>query len=247
MTTIHPAVSKSLECSGVTLILVGQGARLIGTNNSRADYRERPQSQFGLNYSLFMARTKVTWAQFAKVGLGDRSVQDSDDTPVIVTWTQANAFCERFRTVLEKQTGQRWLVRLPREAEWEYAACYGRDPQEDYWPQARYRTPDDLFVHAWFAGNSKGLKKHPVAQLKENPAGLYDMLGEVEEWCDGWYTESVTDMLRFGWKAEITNSLRPIRGSNSTVSEDDCRPSRRVGNYANVPYCGFRIVVLPTN
>ena len=91
----------------------------------------------------------------------------------MVSWDEAVEFCK----TLSQKTGR--AVSLPTEAQWEYAARGGTTgPQYD-----------DLDAIAWYTNNSGG-KMHRVGQKKPNSFGLYDMLGNVWEWCSDWYGES---------------------------------------------------------
>jgi len=252
----------TIECGGVTLILVPKGERVIGTNNSRAMPQERPACLYRLDKVLYIGQTEVTVAQCRALLHGIPFEDLPLDAPALVEWKEAKKFCARFQDLLEHETGRRWEVRLPWEAEWEYAARYGRPPMEDWWPTAIGEgwfgeENYGLWDHAWFAANSEGKLVHPVAQKKPNPLGLYDMLGNVPEWCEGYLTTSVTTMLKemgkpdsafspqssYYYGADGFNWLcRPARGDGGLcATEDDCRPSSRMPHST----VGFRIVALP--
>jgi len=178
--------------------------------------------------------------------------QKESELPAVVRWEQADAFCEEFGRLLEEKTGRQWECRLPREAEWEYAACYGQPPWLDWWPEGRLHSNHyNLLDHAWYEVNS-GSKRHAVGTKEPNPLGLYDMLGNEMEWCDGWLTDSVETMLSEGWKEDYPGTPRPggrmardrpRRGGGYLSTEDECRPSRRRGG-RDMPTT-FRVVALP--
>jgi formylglycine-generating enzyme required for sulfatase activity len=237
---IAPISISRFSVRDVEFLLIPAGSRCIGTNNSRSNPCERPQTLFALDYPLYLSRTKVTWGQFRSVMGWPAQLVGDPDEPAIATWTEANEFCQKLSKDLERSPiGGGWTARLPREAEWEYAACFGRDPMEDYWPRAAMGTPDDLTTHEWYDANSHG-SIHPVAKLLPNSAGLYDMLGDVEEWCDGWLTDSVTSML----KGEASDpKMRPVRGGSWAVPEQYCRPSIRTGGPER-GQSGFRVAVV---
>jgi formylglycine-generating enzyme required for sulfatase activity len=114
---------------------------------------------------FWMGQTEVTQAAFKKVMESDPSSFKGDQLPVeMVRWVQASSYCEKVG------------LRLPSEAEWEYAARAGT-------VGPRY---GDLEQIAWHSGNSSK-STHPVAQKVANAFGFHDMLGNVSEWVGGMY------------------------------------------------------------
>jgi len=125
-----------------------------------------------------------------------------------VSWKEAVEFCRR----LSRKEGKKY--RLPTEAEWEYA-CRARG-------SARYSFGDDfasLGDYAWYCGNSDS-RTHPVGQKKPNAWGLYDMHGNVWEWCADWYAED----------CYATSPPNDPAGPSSGVSR-----AVRGGSYGDVP------------
>jgi formylglycine-generating enzyme required for sulfatase activity len=236
-----------VECSGVTLLRVPEGKRLIGSNSSRAGKEEQPACIVEFVRPFYMSQTEVTERQYETVMQVELDRRVAGPThPLQLTWMEAAAFCEAFEALLEQQTGHEWTCRLPYEAEWEYAACYGRPPWEDWWPE----TPsvpvfNDPREYCWYGPNSDG-NLHPVATRKPNPLGLYDMLGNAEEWCGGRPTDSVPAMLSIGWKAssEQGRHMRPSRGGHYLVCEERIRPSYRSESHVMDGGC-IRVLALP--
>ena len=113
--------------------------------------------------------------------------------------------CQKFIERLNRITGKRY--RLPTEAEWEYAACGGNRSQG-----YEYSGGNDLSAVAWYAGNS-GDSTHPVGQKSPNELGLYDMNGNVEEWCQDWYGSYISGS-QTNPTGPSTGSDRVIRGSS---------------------------------
>lgn len=111
--------------------------------------------------------------------LGD-ALQNPKNPIIGISWYNAVAFCEW----LNQKTGKEY--RLPTEAEWEFAARGGTEEQYTKW--AGIDSESSLTAYAWLKNNSNS-KPHPVKQKQPNELGLYDMSGNVDEWCSNWYTE----------------------------------------------------------
>lgn len=119
-----------------------------------------------------MAETEVTQALWEAVMGYNPSCFKGENQPVEnVEWDD----CQTFIQVLNELTGEKF--RLPTESEWEYAAKGGREYE--------YSGSDSLDEVGWY-GNNSGKKTHPVKQKKPNVLGLYDMSGNVFEWCNDW-------------------------------------------------------------
>jgi len=131
-----------------------------------------------LSKPFHLGVTEVTQAQYEAVMGADPSEYKGATTPVeCVSWDDAAQFCRK----LSEKTGQ--AVRLPTEAEWEYACRAGTQTEFSFGDD-----PSALGDYAWHGGNS-GNYPHPVGQKKPNAWGLYDMHGNVHEWCADWHGE----------------------------------------------------------
>ncbi len=154
---------------------------------------------------------------------------------VAVSWYGARAYA----AWLSKKTGQNY--RLPTEAEWEYAARGGEKGALDHFLYAGSDKPDAV---AWHDGNSGG-GTHPVGQLQPNQLGLYDMSGNVYEWCaDDWhgnYDGAPTD--GSAWKSGGDSSRRVLRGGSWFNVAGYARVAFRNRNYSfnRHYYFGFRL------
>ena len=124
---------------------------------------------------FYIGKYEVTQAQWRAMMGSNPSLFKGDNLPVEqVSWND----CQEFIRKLNERTGL--TFRLPTEAEWEYAAR-GGNKSRGY----KYSGSNDIDQVAWWAGNSK-FTTHPVGQKAANELGLYDMTGNVSEWCSEW-------------------------------------------------------------
>lgn len=200
---------------------------------------EKPIHPVFLN-SFFISQFPITFDLY-DLYCEDTGIQKPNDNgwgrnnmPVInVSWEEATKFCEW----LSYKSGK--IYRLPTEAEWEYAARGGR-----YSNNYLFSGSNNLDEVAWHSTNSGG-KSHPVGLKKPNELGIYDMSGNVSEWCFDWYEED------FYKNSPLENPLGPengitkaYRGGNWGNNDDFCRVTTRgsflpTGQFKDI---GFRVV-----
>ncbi len=227
------------------MIKIPTGSFLMGTEEAevirlckeyKIDWFKKEMSQHRVNLQEFyLGKYPITQEQYqAIMGKNPSKFEDNPKNPVEkVSWNDAQEFCQK----LNEKTGKKY--RLPSEAEWEYACRAGT--------QTRYYFGDDekqLGEYAWYSENS-GSKTHPVGQKKPNNWGLYDMSGNVWEWCeDGWhenYENVPTDGTAWNENHSVTN-LRVLRGGSWGTSPGDCRSAYRTYSDNCSSYNGFRVV-----
>lgn len=178
----------------------------------------------------------VTQKDWKKLMGDDPSRFKGDDRPVEnVSWRDAQNFIIKLNKI-EKRGG----YRLPTEIEWEYA-CRAGDPS-DYFYENR---DEELGRYAWYDENSGGSTR-PVGRKKPNKWGLYDMLGNVWEWCsDRWHDDySGAPRENDVWESD-GDIFRVDRGGSWDSSADKCTPNCRDWNSPmdKAPYLGFRLVL----
>ena len=184
-----------------------------------------------------MGKYAITQAQYeAVMGNNPSHFQGNPQCPVEeVLWDNAVKFCEK----LSQQTGEK--VRLPSEAEWEYACRAGTSTEYYFGDNA-----NDLKDYAWYGENS-GSKTHPVGEKRPNGWGLYDMHGNVWEWCADNWTKDANQLPKDGkaFTNNNNNHSRALRGGSWYHSGINCRSADRNWVNADIRYndFGFRVVV----
>ena len=215
---------------GMKLKLIPAGEFLMGSpdTDKNGDDDEKAQHKVRITQPFCLGTTEVTQGQWESV-MGTRPwegkeyVEEGKDyAATYVTWDDAQEFC---RTLSEKE---RSTYRLPTEAEWEYACRAGTTTV--------YHFGDDasrLGDYAWFGDNACDVDEkyaHRVGQKNPNPFGLYDMHGNLWEWCHDWYDK---DYYAGSPLDDPTGpsggSTRVIRGGNWWLGAGSCRSAYRYG------------------
>ena len=209
------------------MVYVVGGTFQMGSNSGDSD--EKPIHTVTVS-SFYMDKTEVTQAEYRKVmGKNPSKFSGCDDCPVEnVSWHDANEYA--------KKVGKR----LPTEAEWEYAAR-GGNKSKGY----RYSGSNTISSVGWYDNNSDW-KTHPVAQKQPNELGLYDMSGNVWEWCSDWYgEESYSSSPQNNPQGPNSGEYRVLRGGSWGSLDGSCRVANRNGSDPGSRYydLGFRLVL----
>ena len=226
--------------SGIEMLLIPGGTFTMGCSASTS-YGclgdESPNHQVTLSKAFYLGKTEVTQAQWqAKMGSNPSYFSGNANNPVEqVSWNDIVGF--------NTATG----LRLPTEAEWEYACRGGTTTAFHSMPGYPNGTNDDnkLGYIAWYNSNS-GSTTHAVAGKAANAFGMYDMSGNVYEWCNDWYGSyaagNATDPA-----GPSSGSYRVLRGGNWGSFSGNCRSSRRVdyGPDYRTYGVGFRVARTP--
>ena len=175
---------------------------------------ESPVHYVGLS-NYYLGETLVTQSLWKAVMGNNPSFFQHDDAPVErVSWNDTQQFLKK----LIKMTGLGF--RLPTEAEWEFAARGGKKSSDK-----KYAGSDSIEYVGWFSGNSKG-STQPVKQKACNELGLYDMSGNVWEWCNDWYG-NYTDDYQTNPSGPSDGKEKVLRGGSWGSDAKYCRVSKR--------------------
>jgi formylglycine-generating enzyme required for sulfatase activity len=223
-------------------VILPRGTFFMGTDDVKAHKREKPRHKVTIDYDIAMAKHLVTVEDYMLFAQATGAVVPEEkyehlgfDVPVRrVRWTDAIAYANW----KSQREGRKF--RLPTEAEWEYACragsestfCFGDDENK-------------LEEYAWYAKNAKG-HTHDVGSKKPNAWGLYDMHGNIWEWCLDRFSEDYTNTPTDGSAYGVANDKgRVLRGGSFNADAQKCSCSSRInlGSGGKNYFIGFRVVI----
>ncbi len=233
-----PPPERITTAGGFEMVRLPAGRFPMGSTGGEAD--ETPVHEVAVD-AFLIDRREITQAQWARLAAGSEFLSPhpshfkGPDLPVeMIGWDMAALFCnvrsraEGLQPCYDEETGacnfEADGYRLPTEAEWEYACRAGTRSDYSFGPD-----PGQLDQYAWYDHNA-AKKTHPVAQKKPNPWGLFDMHGNVAEWCNDryapdYYATSPSENPRGPHEGEAV----VLRGGGWNCTAGACRSARRVG------------------
>jgi formylglycine-generating enzyme required for sulfatase activity len=238
---------------GMKLVRIPPGTFMMGSpKTENGDYNERPQHQVTITKPFYMGVYTVTQEEYEKVMGSNPSAYSAKGWqkakvagmttsrfPVeTVSWHDAVQFCEKL-SALEKEKADGREYRLPTEAEWEYACRAGTT--------TRYHSgddEDDLMKVGWYKANSGG-RTHNVGKKKANAWGLFDMHGNVFQWCHDRYPSGYKEGHETDPKGPKNGEARVLRGGSYGLWPSACRAASRAGStpeHRLTLSWGFRVV-----
>lgn len=203
--------------------------------NDACDSDESPYHKVTISKDFYIGKYEVTQELWNAVMGNNPSRFIGFDNPVeMINWNECATFCSELSRITGKQ------FRIPTEAEWEYAARGGHNATP-----SKYSGSSFYDNVAWYSGNCES-KPHPVGGKTPNELGIYDMSGNVWEWCYDWYGgysgNTQTDPV-----GPNSGTYRILRGGSWYENGTSCRiTNRRNFNPTNKYYdIGLRIVLIP--
>ena len=236
-TTATYADSATANFDGFEMVFVKGGTFTMGATAEQGSYAyddEKPAHSVTVS-DFYIGKYEVTQAQWEAVMGKNLSRFKGNIRPVEnVSWNDIQEFIEK----LNAKTGKKY--RLPTEAEWEYAAR-GGNQSKGY----KYSGSNNIDEVAWYTNNS-GTQTHPVGQKQPNELGLYDMSGNVFEWCSDWYG-SYSSGSQTNPTGPANGSRRVVRGGCCCDIARSCRVSNHYKDYPSYrsSYVGFRLACQP--
>ena len=218
--------------AGINLNMIYVEGGTFAMGSTSGDNDEKPVHNVTLD-SYYIGETEITQAQWRAIMGTNPSSYTGDNRPVEnVSWEDAQKFCKK----LSELTGKRYV--LPTEAQWEYAARGGNKSKG--YTYSGSNSVGEVAKYDSSGGHSS------VKSKKPNELGIYDMSGNVYEWCSDWYG-SYGSSAQTNPQGPSSGSKRVLRGGSWDRNSSYCRaanrnyydPSGRYGNY------GFRVVCLP--
>ncbi|MCX8474027.1 MAG: SUMF1/EgtB/PvdO family nonheme iron enzyme [Sediminibacterium sp.] len=226
---------KTIQDINANLVYVEGGTFKMGSDSKASDSDEKPVHKVTLN-SFNIMKYEVTQSQWAAIMVSNPSYFKScEDCPVEQVSFED---CMGFINKLNQLSGKKY--RLPTEAEWEYAARGGMNVSHK-----SYSGSNNIGKVAWYEKNCDK-KTHPVGTKQANELGIFDMTGNVWEWCNDWY-DAYSSGSQNNPMGNSSGGIRVSRGGSWHTGEHYSRVSSRSDrNPSNRTYVlGFRLVLVP--
>jgi formylglycine-generating enzyme required for sulfatase activity len=234
------SVNTTTSADGIEMVFIKGGTFNMGCTSEQSDCDddEKPTHQVTVS-DFYIGKYEVTQKQWHDVmGSNPSNFSGCDDCPVEkVSWNDVQEFIKK----LNQKTGKKY--RLPTEAEWEYTARGGVETLHA--TSQQYAGSNNIDEVAWYTSNS-GSKTHPVGQKKPNALGIYDMTGNVWEWCSDWYG-NYSGGSQTNPQGATSGSYRVLRGGGWYYVARYCRVSDGIsdGPGYRSSCSGFRLALVP--
>jgi formylglycine-generating enzyme required for sulfatase activity/serine/threonine protein kinase len=224
------------------MVRIPKGKFVMGSPVNEKDRfeHEGPQHEVTITKDFFLGKYEVTQEQYEVLMGSNPSHFKMKNGPVeSVSWEDCQSFIKRLDTKLRSKEGK---FRLPTEAEWEYACRAGSSTRFSFGD-----SETDLHQYAWYKQNSGG-RINRVGMKKANAFGLYDMHGNVWEWCSDWYADKYASTAEIDPNGPSNGSSRVTRsGCWGSLPLSRCRSANRAKDEPSTryDYLGFRLAFIP--
>lgn len=224
-----------LDDLSMDFVRIEPGTFMMGSDEEVGEEDEVSRHEVTIDTAFYIGTCEVTQAQWTAIMGTNPSTFVNDSNPVEnVSYNDCLLFIKK----LQKLTG--YKIALPTEAQWEYS-CRAQSSTKWFFGD----TDTDLAVYAW-SGDESGKTTHPVGQKQANPWGLYDMYGNVQEWCSDWYNSSYSDRAQTNPVGPKSGTSRVLRGGGwgdfSALVRSACRNA--CGSDEKNDGIGFRCILL---
>lgn len=230
----QPKQDLTFTVNGVSFKMISvEGGTFTMGDNIGVDINSQPSHKVTVN-SFYLGETEVTQALWKAVMGNTPSDYKGDDYPIVkISWEDCQLFCAQLNEYCKNQIPDGYHFVLPTEAEWEYAARGGSKSRN-----FKYAGSDNLYSVAWFEENSNK-ETHRVKTKYSNELGLYDMSGNVWEWCSDWYGPYFR-ISQINPTGSCTETLRTRRGG-SCYGTSDCIPTIRSASAPDDKYSNLGV------
>ncbi|WP_099468967.1 formylglycine-generating enzyme family protein [Konateibacter massiliensis] len=222
--------------AGVSMefVLIEAGSFFMGSYEGEGDEDEQSRHKVTITEAFYIGKYEVTQKQWNLVMGDNPSHFEGTDNPVdTVSWTDSVAFTEKLSELAQRN------ITLPTEAQWEYACRSGSDTKWFFGA-----SEESAGEYGWIDSNAQGTT-HPVGLKKPNPWGVYDMYGNVQEWCLDWYADSYSGTASKDPQGAKDGASRIIRGGGWGDFPDNARSAYRNASGEEIENdgIGFRCVM----
>ena len=196
---------------------IPNGTFTMGSPDSSSWDNEKPQHEVTINQGFYLGKCEVTQGEWEAVMGSNPSFYSGSEKPVqSVSWHEVQDFVHRLNVAAGDS-----LYRLPTEGQWEYACRAGTTTQWSFG-----ENESDLENYAWYSGNNSPIGPKSVGTKLANPWGLFDMHGNVEEWCQDWDGE-YSSSAQADPPGPVSGSRRVTRGGSFYQTAQYVRSTKR--------------------
>jgi formylglycine-generating enzyme required for sulfatase activity len=231
----HRVILDAPFALGATEVTRGQFRQFVSETQYKTEAERDQPIGHGLDDGGWVRKKEFNW----DTNPGYRRPMTDADPVVNVTWNDAVEFCRW----LSRKDGRTYT--LPTEAQWEFACRAGT--QTPWWTGDWEGADGHLRKATWYDKIDTAAAFKPVASFAPNPFGLYDMHGNVEEWCSDWYNDYPNDPIQRNPTGPASpTTARVVRSSNFNVGPAGMRSAYRISDDPNLPSAvrGFRVAVV---